>query len=156
MKIVLLVIGKTNQQYIIDGINDYSKRLKYYANFEMIELPAIKSKNKNKEQIKIDEGARIQKYFKKDDYIILLDEKGDDFTSLNFSVKMRKWLLHNTKNIVFVIGGAYGHSDLLYKYSHYKLSLSKMTFSHQLIRLFFLEQLYRSFTIINNHPYHNQ
>ena len=155
MKIVLLVIGKTNQEYIDDGIKDYCKRLKYYVNFEMIELPNIKSKHKNKEQIKMKEGVRIQKYLNKGDYIILLDEKGNDFTSLNFSVKMQELLLHNTKNIVFVIGGAYGHSDLLYKCAHYKLSLSKMTFSHQLIRLFFLEQLYRSFTIINNHPYHN-
>ena len=156
MKIALITIGKTREQYLIDAINDYIKRISHYNKFDLFELPSVKNASKLSvsEQI-IFESKLIVKQLKKTDYVILLDEKGQDFSSIKFANKLNNWFCIGKKRLVFVIGGAYGISKSLDNLANIKLSLSKMTFSHQIIRLIFLEQLYRAFTILKNEPYHN-
>ncbi|MDA9663550.1 23S rRNA (pseudouridine(1915)-N(3))-methyltransferase RlmH [bacterium] len=157
MKIFLIVIGKTNEKYLQKGVLEYLKRLKHYSNFQMIEIQNIKN-TKNLSQIEImkKEGNLILKQLNNSDHIVILDSKGKDFTSSKFSQKLQQWMLTGKKRIVFVIGGAYGFSDSVYLRGNELLSLSKMTFSHQMIRLFFVEQLYRGYTLLNNEPYHHQ
>lgn len=157
MKIVLVCLGATNNHYLQEGISNYIKRLKHYINFEIKEI--IVSKNKkssNKNIIMNMESDLILSYLSQNDYVILLDEKGKIYNSKSFSKKIENFLLHSQKRLIFVVGGAFGFNDKLKTRANEMLSLSNMTFSHQIIRLFFLEQLYRSFTIINNHPYHNE
>ena len=157
MKIVLLAIGKTNEQYLIEGISQYQKRLKYYTQFEMLEIPNIKnSKNFSNTELMKREGELILKKLQSSDHLVLLDDKGKDFTSSKFAEKLQSWMLSGKKRLVFVIGGAYGFSEDVYDRGNEKLSLSKMTFSHQMVRLFFVEQIYRGYTILNNEPYHHQ
>ena len=155
MKFVLIVIGRTRENYLINGIDLYNKRLKHYMNFEILELNKIKNNNLPKNELVKKEGEYILKNIKPSDYVILLDSKGILSTSYKFSEKLNKLFLNSKKRCVFVIGGAYGFSNLVYDRSNEKLSLSEMTFSHQIVRLLFLEQLYRACTIINNEPYHN-
>jgi len=157
MKIVLVCLGATNNHYLQEGISNYIKRLKHYINFEIKEI--IVSKNKkssNKNIIMNMESDLILSYLSQNDYVILLDEKGKIYNSKSFSKKIENFLLHSQKRLIFIVGGAFGFNDKLKTRANEMLSLSNMTFSHQIIRLFFLEQLYRSFTIINNHPYHNE
>ena len=157
MKIVLLAIGKTNEQYLIEGISQYQKRLKHYTQFEMLEIPNIKNaKNFSNTELMKREGELILKQLQSSDYLVLLDDKGKDFTSSKFAEKLQSWMLSGKKRLVFVIGGAYGFSEDVYARGNEKLSLSKMTFSHQMVRLFFVEQIYRGYTILNNEPYHHQ
>ena len=157
MKIVLLAIGKTNEQYLIEGISQYQKRLKYYTQFEMLEIPNIKNtKNFSNTELMKREGELILKQLQSSDHLVLLDDKGKDFTSSKFAEKLQSWMLSGKKRLVFVIGGAYGFSKNVYARGNEKLSLSKMTFSHQMVRLFFVEQIYRGYTILNNEPYHHQ
>lgn len=157
MKIQLIYVGKTNTSYLIEGEREYYKRLKHYAPFEIVEIPDIKNtKNKSKESIKIEEGKAIISQLSSSDYVILLDEKGKEFTSQNFSKYMQKQFLSGYQRLIFIIGGSYGFSDEVYQLAKAKVALSQMTFSHQMIRLFFLEQLYRSFTILKGEPYHHQ
>jgi 23S rRNA (pseudouridine1915-N3)-methyltransferase len=157
MKIVLLAIGKTNEQYLIEGISQYQKRLKYYTQFEILEIPNIKNtKNFSNTELMKREGKLILKQLQSSDYLVLLDDKGKDFTSPKFAEKLQSWMLSGKKRLVFVIGGAYGFSKNVYARGNEKLSLSKMTFSHQMVRLFFVEQIYRGYTILNNEPYHHQ
>ncbi len=157
MKIVLLAIGKTNEQYLIEGISQYQKRLKHYIQFEMLEIPNIKNtKNLSNTELMKREGKLILKQLQSSDYLVLLDDKGSDFTSPKLSEKLQSWMLSGKKRLVFVIGGAYGFSEDVYARGDEKLSLSKMTFSHQMVRLFFVEQIYRGYTILNNEPYHHQ
>ena len=157
MKIVLITIGKTNEKYLIEGISDYQKRLKHYTNFERIEIANIKNaKNFSESELMKKEGELILKQIQNSDHLVLLDDKGKDFTSQKFSQKLQQWMLSGKKRLVFVVGGAYGFSDEIYKRGNEKLSLSKMTFSHQMVRLFFVEQLYRGYTILNNEPYHHE
>ena len=157
MKIVLITIGKTNEKYLIEGISDYQKRLKHYTNFERIEIANIKNaKNFSESELMQKEGELILKQIKNSDHLVLLDDKGKDFTSQKFSQKLQQWMLSGKKRLVFVVGGAYGFSDEIYKRGNEKLSLSKMTFSHQMVRLFFVEQIYRGYTILNNEPYHHE
>ena len=157
MKIVLLAIGKTNEQYLIEGISQYQKRLKHYIQFEMLEIPNIKkAKNFSNTDLMKREGELILKQLQSSDHLVLLDDKGKDFTSLKLSEKLQSWMLSGKKRLVFVIGGAYGFSEDVYARGNEKLSLSKMTFSHQMVRLFFVEQIYRGYTILNNEPYHHQ
>ena len=157
MKIVLLSVGKTSNDYAKTEFGSYVKRLSHYIDFESIEIPNIKnSKNLSKLELKRNEGESIIKFILSNDYVILLDEKGNNFNSIDFSKKIEKYMLNRHKRIVFVVGGAFGFSNELYDFCNEKLSLSKMTFSHQMIRLFFIEQLYRSFTIINNEKYHHK
>jgi 23S rRNA (pseudouridine1915-N3)-methyltransferase len=155
MKITLLVIGRTNQSFINEGFLFYENRLKHYISFEVKVIPDLKiSKTLTRDQVKDKEGALIINSLKPEDAVVLLDEKGKEFTSLEFAQIIEKKMIKGLKNLVFVIGGAYGISDHLKKYE--KISLSKQTFSHQLVRLVFIEQLYRSMTILKGEPYHHE
>ena len=157
MKIVLLTVGKTSQKNIEEEILLYSKRLSYYTDFELQEIPSLKISAKiSKSELKKSEGQIVMKYLNSSDYVVLLDENGKSYSSIDFSKKIEKFMLNSFKRIVFVIGGAFGFSDELYSRCNEKVSLSNMTFSHQMVRLFFVEQLYRAFTIINNEKYHHQ
>lgn len=156
MKFKLLVVGKTSDKEIQMKILDFSKRLKKYINFEIIVVPSSKNKSSDNITTLRKEGISILKKIKKNEIVILLDEKGTNYSSLQFAKFIENKLLQKVKNVVFVIGGAYGFDKEVYRKSQYQLSLSKMTFSHQMVRLFFTEQVYRAFTIINNHPYHNE
>ena len=157
MKIVLVVVGKTNEKYLIEGISDYQKRLKHYINFEIVEILNIKNaKNFSEKQLIKKEGEMILKQINTSDYLVLLDDQGNDFSSPSFADKLQQWMISGKKRLVFVVGGAYGFSQELYNRGNEKLSLSRMTFSHQMVRLFFIEQLYRGYTILNNEPYHHK
>ena len=156
MKIKLLTVGKTDAAYIAEGITLYEKRLKHYISFEMQCLPDIKNaKVLTIEQQKEKEGSAILSQLNDCDEIVLLDEKGKMFTSVDFSVYLSKKMIASTKNMVFVIGGPYGFSQDVYNKTKSKISLSPMTFTHQMVRLLFIEQLYRAFTIVKNEAYHH-
>ena len=157
MKIKLIAIGKTDDKQLQQLINVYQKRLSHYIKFEFITIPDIKNtKNLSENQQKEKEGDLIFKELSPTDQLILLDEKGKDFRSIEFSNFLQKKMNSGIKQLVFVIGGPYGFSESIYQKSQGKVSLSKMTFSHQMIRLFMLEQLYRAFTILKNEPYHHE
>ena len=157
MKIVLLAIGKTKEQYLIEGISQYQKRLNHYTQFELLEIPNIKNANNlSDSELLRKEGELILQQLQTSDHLVLLDDKGKDFTSSKFAEKLQGWMLSSKKRLVFVVGGAYGFSEQVYQRGNEKLSLSKMTFSHQMVRLFFVEQMYRGYTILNNEPYHHE
>lgn len=157
MLINLILVGKTNDSYLIFGIKKYVDRLKFYVNLKIIEIPEIKnSKNLNFTLQKEKEGKLILQKITNGGYIILLDERGKEFSSEKFANWINKKQISSVKNLTFIIGGPYGFSDEIYKISNEKISLSQMTFSHQMIRLLFVEQLYRAYTIINNEPYHHK
>jgi len=157
MKTELILTGKTEASYLREGISVYEERIKFYTTYSRKELPDIKGASSlSKEQIKEREGENILKQITVSDYLILLDERGDAISSEGFAARIEKWNLRGIKKVVFVVGGAYGFSDSLYKRADEKISLSGMTFSHQMVRLIFLEQLYRAFTIINGEPYHHK
>ena len=157
MKIVLLAIGKTKEQYLIEGISKYQKRLNHYTQFELLEIPNIKNANNlSDSELLRKEGELILQQLQPSDHLVLLDDKGKDFTSSKFAEKLQAWMLSSKKRLVFVVGGAYGFSEQVYQRGNEKLSLSKMTFSHQMVRLFFVEQMYRGYTILNNEPYHHE
>ena len=157
MKIVLLTVGKTSEKYLIEGIDQYKKRLKNYTKFEMIEILNVKkSKNFSNSELMKKEGELVMKHLQSSDYLVLLDDKGKDFTSSKFAEKLQNWMLSGKKRLVFIVGGAYGFSEALIARGNEKISLSKMTFSHQMVRLFFVEQIYRGYTILNNEPYHHK
>lgn len=157
MKIALVVIGKTDAGYFVDAINEYKNRLVHYIPFEMEVLPDIKNaKNLSEPQQKEKEGELILKALQAGDYLVLLDEKGKDFTSVQFASYLEKKMHVIPRRLVFVVGGPYGFSEAVYKTASEKISLSKMTFSHQMIRLIFVEQIYRAMTILNNEPYHHE
>jgi len=157
MKIKLLTIGKTDNKNLQTLIEDYRKRLSFYITFEFEIIPDIKnSKNISETQQKKAEGIEILKRITKADTLILLDEKGKLYSSVLFSQFLQKKMNSGLKTLVFVIGGPYGFSEEIYSRSQGKISLSAMTFSHQMVRLFFIEQLYRAFTILRNEPYHHR
>ncbi len=157
MKIDLVMIGKTDEKYLIEGIDKYLKRLKHYIPFKMITIPDIKkTKNLSEEQQKKLEGDQILSQLQPGDHLVLLDENGKDFNSVGFANFIEKKMIAGLKRIVFVIGGPYGFSDEVYDKANQKISLSHMTFSHQMVRLFFVEQIYRAMTILKNEPYHHQ
>lgn len=157
MKITLLVVGKTAFPFISEGIALYEKRLGHYVNYARVEIPELKGVQAlSREQIKEREGELILKNVKNTDDVVLLDERGNTFTSIEWAGHIEKKMLFEGKDIVFVIGGAYGFSGKVYERANSKISLSKMTFSHQIIRVIFLEQLYRAFTIIKGEPYHHE
>lgn len=156
MKIKLLQIGKTAERYLQEGIMEYEKRIQSFIPFIQETIPTLKNTNGlSASELKTKEGQLIISKLKPEDYLILLDEKGKEMNSREFAAFVQKQMVSGVKQIVFVIGGAYGFSDEVYQRASQKVSLSKMTYSHQLIRLIFGEQLYRAFTIINHHPYHN-
>jgi 23S rRNA (pseudouridine1915-N3)-methyltransferase len=157
MKIALLQTGKTTDKHISELVDLYSNRIKKYTGFEIITLPDVKNtKNMPVQEQKTKEATKIIQSVTDDDYIILLDERGKELRTLEFSGVLEKMFLLPKKRIVFVIGGPWGFSEAVYKRADYKMSLSKMTYPHQLVRLLFLEQLYRVFTIIKGEPYHHE
>ena len=157
MKIKLIVIGKTQAKYLIQGEEEYIKRLLHYTKFEEIVIPDVKNGSRlSKTELKQKEGALILSKLENGDELILLDDKGKQYTSLGFSNFISNKIMNRTKNLVFVVGGAYGFSDALYERANIKFSLSKMTFSHQMVRLIFKEQLYRAFTILKGEKYHHE
>lgn len=157
MKISLLVIGKTDAGYFIDAVNEYQKRLEHYIPFEMQIISDIKNtKSLTASQQKEREGELILKSLQPGDYVVLLDEKGREYSSIQFASYIEKKTHTVAKRLVFVIGGPYGFSEPVYEKSNEKLTLSRMTFSHQMVRLIFVEQLYRAMTILNNEPYHHE
>jgi 23S rRNA (pseudouridine1915-N3)-methyltransferase len=157
MKIKLLAIGKTDDKNLHQLIEVYQKRLQHYIKFELELIPDIKNvKNLSKIQQKEKEGELILNKLQNTDQLVLLDDKGKEFTSIEFSNYLQKKMNAGIRQLVLVIGGPYGFSEAVYKKSQGKLSLSKMTFSHQMIRLFIVEQIYRGFTILKNEPYHHE
>lgn len=157
MKITLIAIGKTDNRHLIELMEDYSKRLGHYVSFEMEIVPDIKNaKNLSEPLQKKSEGDEILKRVSTADILILLDENGKTYSSEKFAEFLQKKMNSGLKNLVFVIGGPYGFSEDIYKRANGKISLSSMTFSHQMVRLFFIEQIYRAFTILRNEPYHHR
>ena len=157
MKIQLLTVGKTQQDFVQKGVDEFAGRIKHYLPFESEVIPDLKNtRNLSQEQIKEKEGELILKHIRSEDYIVLLDEKGKEFTSLLFAQYIEKKMHSVSKRLVFIIGGAYGFSPAVYQAAHEKIALSKMTFSHQIIRVIFIEQLYRALSILNNEPYHHE
>lgn len=157
MKIELAVIGKTSIGYLKQGIDEYIKRLKHYVPFEIKYIDDIKNtKNISEDQQKRTEGAKILSLLDKSDFVVLLDEHGKEYTSMQYSSYIQKRMLSGAKKVVFVIGGPYGFSQEVYDRANDKISFSKMTFNHEMIRLIFTEQLYRAYTIINHEPYHHK
>lgn len=156
MKTTLLIIGKTDAAYLQTGIGDYVGRLGHYIPFEMVSLPDVKNvKNLTEEQQKVAEGKLLLQNLEVSDQVILLDEGGKQYSSREFAQFMVKMTNSGAKRLVFIIGGPYGFSAEVYKRANGKLSLSPMTFSHQMVRLIFVEQLYRAQTIIKGEPYHH-
>ena len=157
MKITLLVIGKTLSEYLKTGENEYLKRLTFYGNIDCYVIPALKNaKSLTEEQQKTEEGKLLLSKIEPSDFCVLLDENGKNCTSEAFADFLNGKMVSGVKNLLFVVGGAYGFSDPVYQRANHKLSLSSMTFSHQMVRLIFLEQLYRAFTILKGEPYHHQ
>jgi 23S rRNA (pseudouridine1915-N3)-methyltransferase len=157
MKVEFWVIGKTNEAYLSTGMEIYAKRLHHYLPFSLEVIPDVRKSGKlTSDQLKEQEGQIVLNRLKKEDFVILLDEKGRSFSSETFARWVEKKLQDTGNRLIFLVGGAYGFSPALYERADQLLSLSEMTFSHQMIRLFFLEQLYRAMTILRNEPYHNR
>lgn len=157
MNIKLLLVAKTDEKYLQEGIDIYVSRLKHYVNFEMVIIPALKDlKNIPSDEIKKREAVLILKHIEKSDMVVLLDEHGKQHTSVGFSQYLQKQMNAGVRNLTFVVGGAFGFAPSIYKAAQDKVSLSNMTFSHQMVRLFFVEQLYRAFTILHHEKYHNE
>ncbi len=156
MKITLIAVGKTEDTYLIEGIDKYLNRLKHYINFSVLIIPDIKNtKNLTESQQKSKEAELISKQINPTDLVILLDEKGKKHSSVSFSEYLNKQMIGSVQHLVFIIGGPYGFDENIYKRANTSISLSDMTFSHQMVRLFFVEQLYRAFSILKNEPYHH-
>jgi len=157
MKLKLLAIGKTDDKNLLQLIDGYQKRLNHYIKFDFEIIPDLKNvRNLSESQQKEKEGTLILKNILPTDQLILLDEQGHEFRSIEFSRFLQKKMNAGIKQLVFVIGGPYGFSAAVYQKAQGKVSLSKMTFSHQMIRLFMIEQFYRAFTILKNEPYHHE
>lgn len=156
MEIKLIVLGKTNTGYIVEGIEEYVARLKRYIPFQLEIVPDVKSSKKTSPEIqKREEGKSILSRLNTSDYVVLLDERGKQYSSIDFSNYIRKHMASGLKRLVFIIGGAYGFSKELYDRSDRLLSLSQMTFNHEMVRMFFIEQIYRAMTILKGEPYHH-
>lgn len=157
MRITLLTVGKTDKDWVRQGLDIYVSRLKHYIPFSIVEIPELKNVSAlSKDQIKSKEGELILKNIRPTDDVILLDEKGKQYTSVELAKIIQDKISYAGKDIIFIIGGAYGFSDAVYQRANSKLSLSKMTFSHQMVRAIFAEQIYRAFTIMRGEPYHHE
>lgn len=157
MKITLLTVGKTDKDWVRQGLDIYVSRLKHYIPFSIVEIPELKNVSAlSKEQIKSKEGDLILKAIRPNDDVILLDERGKEYTSIELARIIQDKISYEGRDIIFIIGGAYGFSDAVYQRANSKLSLSKMTFSHQMVRAIFAEQIYRAFTIMRGEPYHHE
>jgi len=156
MKIKILAIGKLKEKYLLDGIEFYKKRISYYLPISIIEIPDIKNYSSlSIEEIKNKEAEKIKDFIRNSDYIIVLDEKGKEYSSIEFSKYLQSLMNIGTRELLFIIGGSFGLSEKILEISDEVLSLSKMTFPHDLVRLIFIEQLYRALTIIKNEKYHH-
>jgi len=157
MKITLLTVGKTDKDWVKEGLDIYLSRLKHYISFAIVEIPELKNVSAlTKDQIKSKEGELILKNIRPTDDVILLDERGKEYSSMELARIIQDKISYAGKDIVYVIGGAYGFSEAVYQRANSKLSLSRMTFSHQMVRAIFAEQIYRAFTIIRGEPYHHE
>lgn len=157
MKTVLLVVGKTTDAHFVAAINDYVQRIKHYLAFDVEVVPELKNaKSLTFEQQRGKEAEALKKFLQPGDCIVLLDEHGQEFRSTEFAAWMQKKMLSGVRRLVFVVGGPYGFAPEIYALANEKISLSRMTFSHQMIRLLFTEQVYRALTILNNEPYHHE
>lgn len=157
MKITILFLGKTDKKYINEGIEDYFKRLNFYLPLEIKVIPDLKKGNNFPVELqKEKEGRLILEQTGQGDQLILLDERGSSFSSLEFARWIEKKMVSGTRQLIFAVGGPYGFSDSVYQRADYKISLSRLTFSHQMVRMIFVEQLYRAMTIIKNEPYHHE
>ncbi|MBE6217454.1 MAG: 23S rRNA (pseudouridine(1915)-N(3))-methyltransferase RlmH [Bacteroidales bacterium] len=157
MKITLLTVGKTDKDWVKQGMDIYLSRLKHYIPFSVVEIPELKNVSSlTKDQIKVREGELILKNVRPADDLILLDERGKEYSSVELAKVIQDKISYAGKDIVFVIGGAYGFSDAVYGRANSKISLSRMTFSHQMVRAIFIEQIYRAFTIMKGEPYHHE
>ena len=157
MKITLLTVGKTDRDWVKQGLDIYTSRLKHYIPFSIVEIPELKNVSAlSKDQIKSKEGELILKNIKPTDDVILLDERGKEHSSIEFAKLLQDKITYVGKDIVFIIGGAYGFCEEVYNRANSKMSLSRMTFSHQMVRAIFAEQIYRAFTIMRGEPYHHE
>ncbi len=157
MTIMLLTVGKTDVKWVKEGLDLYISRLRHYVPFTLVEIPELKkAASLSRQQIKDKEGELILKQVGPSDSLILLDEHGRECRSLEFAEFLEKQMASGSKNLVFTVGGAYGFSEPVYQRANAKISLSKMTFSHQMVRTIFAEQLYRAFTILKGEPYHHE
>ena len=157
MKFTLLVVGRTVEKHYITAIDDYVNRTKHFTQFDMEVIPELKNtKSLSMEQQKEKEAELILKNLKPTDDVILLDERGKEYSSMEFAKVLQDKISYTGKDIVFIIGGAYGFSDDVYQRANSKMSLSRMTFSHQMVRAIFAEQIYRAFTIMRGEPYHHE
>ena len=157
MEIVLITVGKTNVDFVRKGIDEYKRRLSHYIPFRIEELPDIKNvKSATESQQKEKEGGLILGKLSSSDFVVLLDEKGREYTSVEFSAYIQKLIATGRKRLVFVIGGPYGFCRSVYDRADAKLSLSRMTFNHEMVRMFFVEQIYRAMTILRGEPYHHE
>jgi 23S rRNA (pseudouridine1915-N3)-methyltransferase len=156
VKVKLILIGKTKSKFLLDGENEYQKRLKHYCKFSELIISDIKNAGKlSKKELKEKEGNLVLTSIKNSDYVVLLDDKGLTLSSTGFAEFLNKKMVSSTSELVFVVGGAFGFSESVYKRANTKLSLSKMIFSHQMVRMIFKEQLYRAFTILKGEKYHH-
>ena len=156
MKIKLLVVGKTDENYLNEGIAIFEKRISRFIKFESIVIPPIKEKNISPLQQKEKEAEAMLKHIKPTDTVVVLDEKGDQYTSPKFASVVNNLMVQAAGDIIFVTGGPYGVGKPVFDVAKNMIALGKGTYSHQLVRLIFMEQIYRAFTILNNHPYHNE
>lgn len=155
MKVSLMVVGKSTPDFIVTGVKEYTKRLKHYISFNYLELPPGKG-SKDSSSTKKKEAETILKKLQVSDTVILLDEKGKQFRSVDFAKYINNHMVRSTQHLVFIVGGAFGFDQSIYDRANHRISLGKGTMSHQLIRIVFLEQLYRAFTIIRGEKYHNE
>lgn len=157
MKITLLTVGKTDRDWVRQGLDIYVSRLKHYIPFSIVEIPELKNVSSlNKEQIRTREGELILRNLRPTDEVILLDERGKEYSSVELAKILQDKINYTGKDIVYIIGGAYGFSEAVYRRADSRLSLSRMTFSHQMVRAIFAEQIYRAFTIMKGEPYHHE
>lgn len=157
MKVTMLTVGKTDMKWVKEGLEMYVFRLRHYINFVLVEIPELRNAGSlTRDMIKEKEGELILKNLKAQDELVLLDERGKEFRSVEFARSLGDRMSRGARDVVFVIGGAYGFSDDVYARADSMLSLSRMTFSHQIVRVIFAEQLYRAFTIIKGEPYHHE
>lgn len=156
MKIEIWFIGKTNEKYLEAGIEIFEKRLARYLPATVQVLPDVKLKTRDGEILKTEEGKMILQKLASDDVLVLLDERGQEFSSVKLAAWLERKLAGSGRRLVFLVGGAFGFSQEIYSRAQEKISLSKLTFSHQMVRVFLLEQLYRAMTILKNEPYHNE
>lgn len=157
MNLILLTIGKTRTSYVAEGIGEYLTRLRRYVPYEIAELPDVKNAGKiGPEEQKEAEGRQILNYLSPSDHVVLLDERGKEFTSVEFADRLQSIMASGKKRMVMVVGGPYGFSQEVYRRGNEMLSLSRMTFNHEMVRLFVTEQVYRAMTILRGEPYHHQ